>query len=246
MSENTPLLSIIVPALNEQDNVGPLVMQVKQAVIDVGIQAELIVIDDGSTDATLSRLRPLCAEHPWLRILRREQPMGQSAAMAAGIQAARGSFIAMLDADLQNDPADLPAMLEILKNDNADLVQGDRSANRHDNFVRRFSSWVGCTARRLLLGDTTRDTGCTTRILRTEIASQLPLQYKGMHRFIPAFSRLIGARIVEQPVNHRHRHTGEAKYGILNRGPAGLIDCFAMRWMIKRHRNTEVVEIDRS
>jgi len=246
MSENTPLLSIIVPALNEQDNVGPLVMQVKQAVIDVGIQAELIVIDDGSTDATLSRLRPLCAEHPWLRILRREQPMGQSAAMAAGIQAARGSFIAMLDADLQNDPADLPAMLEILKNDNADLVQGDRSANRHDNFVRRFSSWVGCTARRLLLGDTTRDTGCTTRILRTEIASQLPLQYKGMHRFIPAFSRLIGARIVEQPVNHRRRHTGEAKYGILNRGPAGLIDCFAMRWMIKRHRNTEVVEIDRS
>ena len=243
MNEPTPIapspeLSVVVPALNEQENVGPLVAQVKQAVIDAGIDAELIVVDDGSTDGTLAELVSLAGEHAWLRPLHRDCSTGQSAAMHAGIQAARGRFVAMLDADLQNDPADLPAMLEPVRAGEADMVQGDRSAHRSDTIVRRASSWVGRTTRRLLLGDTIRDTGCTARVVKASIAKQYPLQFKGMHRFLPAYARMLGARVIEMPVNHRPRVAGKAKYGILNRGPSGLVDCLAMRWMLRRHRDT--------
>ncbi|MCC6579302.1 MAG: glycosyltransferase family 2 protein [Phycisphaeraceae bacterium] len=238
-----PELSIIVPALNEEDNVGPLVDEVRRAVLDAGIDAEMIVVDDGSTDQTLPRLRELQKQHPWLRLLHRDKARGQSSAMWAGIHAARGRFVAMLDADLQNDPFDLPAMIVPLRENAADLVQGDRSANRRDTFVRRVSSWVGRTARRQILGDSVRDTGCSSRMLRREFALQLPLQFKGMHRFIPIYCRMLGARIVEMQVHHRPRHAGTAKYGVLNRAFVGLIDCFAMRWMLKRHRCTDTVEV---
>jgi len=239
-------LSIIVPALNEQDNVAPLVEQVEQAIIAPGIVAEMIVIDDGSTDATPARLRELMAKYSWLRVLRREKAMGQSAAMFAGIAASRGKYVGMLDADLQNDPADLPAMLQRLRNGEGDMVQGDRSANRRDTAVRRVTSWVGRTVRRLALGDTIRDTGCTARVVRIDIARQFPLQYKGMHRFLPAYAKLVGGKVIEQPVNHRPRHTGEAKYGILNRGPAAFFDTLAMRWMTRRLRDVRVKEVDRA
>ena len=234
----SPELSVVVPALNEQENVGPLVAQVRQAVVDAGIDAELIVVDDGSTDGTLAELISLADEHAWLRPLHRDSSTGQSAAMHAGIQAARGRFVAMLDADLQNDPADLPRMLEPVRAGVADMVQGDRSTSRRDTVVRRVSSWVGRTTRRLLLGDTIRDTGCTARVVRASIARQFPLQFKGMHRFLPAYARMLGVRVVEMPVNHRPRVAGKAKYGILNRGPSGLVDCLAMRWMLRRHRDT--------
>jgi glycosyltransferase involved in cell wall biosynthesis len=248
MNGRKPLLSIVIPALNEQDNVAPLVEQVREAIVDRGIDAELIIVDDGSTDDTPRRLAELGKQYAWLRVLRRDRAMGQSAAMHAGIAAARGAYIGMLDADLQNDPADLPAMLDILVRDEADMVQGDRSANRNDAPIRRVGSWVGRTARRLLLGDNIRDTGCTARVVRADIAKRFPLQYRGMHRFLPAYAKLLGARVVERPVNHRPRHSGEAKYGlgILSRGPAGLIDCFAVRWMAKRYRNPDVREGERS
>lgn len=234
-----PELSIIVPALNEEDNVAPLVREVKSAVVDRGIAVELIVVDDGSTDATPARLRELAAEHPWLRVLRRDKAMGQSAAMYAGIQAATGKFIATLDADLQNDPADLPPMLDAVRRGDADMAQGLR-ARRQDTLVRKVTSWVGRTTRKLILGDDIRDTGCTTRVVRAEIAKQFPLQFTGMHRFMPVYARMVGARVVEMPVNHRPRVAGVAKYGILNRGFVGLIDCFAMRWMLRRYRNPAV------
>lgn len=233
----SPELSIVVPAMNEQDNVGPLVEQVRQAVIDTGIDAELIVVDDGSTDSTLSELIALANRYPWLRPLHREHSMGQSAAMHAGIQAATGQYIAMLDADLQNDPADLPALLEPVRTGQADMVQGDRSAHRCDSIIRKGSSWVGRTVRRLLLGDTIRDTGCTARVVKASIAKQYPLQFKGMHRYLPVYAKMIGARVIERPVNHRPRVAGTAKYGILNRGPSGLVDCLAMRWMLRRYRD---------
>ena len=233
----SPELSIVVPAMNEQDNVGPLVEQVRQAVIDTGIDAEIIVVDDGSTDSTLSELMNLAKRYPWLRPLHRERSMGQSAAMHAGIQAARGQYIAMIDADLQNDPADLPALLEPVRAGQADMVQGDRSAHRCDNIIRRASSWVGRTTRRLLLGDTIRDTGCTARVVKANIAKQYPLQFKGMHRYLPVYARMIGARVIERPVRHRPRVAGTATYGILNRGPSALVDCLAMRWMLRRYRD---------
>lgn len=236
-AKHQPDLSIVVPALNEEDNVEPLVEQVRQHVVDAGIDAELIVVDDGSTDATLSRLNAMAVKYPWVRPLHRDRAQGQSSAMCAGVHAARGRFVGFLDADLQNDPADLTRMTRRLDQGDIDFVQGDRSANRRDNAVRRMSSWVGRTARKLILGDSVRDTGCSARVMRAEFARQLPLQFKGMHRFIPIYSRMLGARIVEMPVNHRPRVAGVAKYGVLNRGLVGLIDCFAMRWMLKRHRD---------
>lgn len=236
MTQNQPELSIVVPALNEEDNVEPLVNEVRQTIIEAGIDAELIVVDDGSTDQTLSRLIALAQTYPWVRPMHRDKALGQSAAMQAGIQAARGTYVATLDADLQNDPADLPPMLALLRAGDVDMVQGDRSANRRDTLVRRVTSWVGRTARGTILGDKIRDTGCTTRVVKRDIAAQFPLQFKGMHRFMPVYARMLGAKIVEQPVHHRPRVAGVAKYGVLNRGLVGLIDCFAMRWMLRRHR----------
>lgn len=232
-------LSIVIPALNEQDNVGPLVDQIQTHIVEADITSELIVVDDGSTDDTLPRLRELAVTRRWLRVLHRPKPRGQSAAMYVGIHAARGSYIATLDADLQNDPADLPAMLKIIRTGDADMVQGDRSHNRQDNVIRRVSSIVGRRARRLLVNDPIRDTGCSARIVRADIARQFPLQYKGMHRFMPAYARMLGARIVEMPVNHKPRIAGETKYGlgVLNRGTAGLLDALAVRWMMSRYRD---------
>ena len=244
----TPELSIVVPALNEQDNIGHLVKQVLEQVIEAaGIAAELIVVDDGSTDQTAARLAELAAQHGWLRPLRHPQPMGQSAAMRTGIQSAHGRFIATLDADLQNDPTDLPRMLEALLDDRVDLVQGDRSQNRQDQAIRVVGSWVGRAVRRTLLGDQVRDTGCSIRIMRAPLARKLPLQFSGMHRFIPFYARILGAGIVQVPVNHRPRVAGQTKYGwgIRTRGLSGLCDCLAVRWMHKRYRDPAACPIER-
>ena len=233
-------LSVVVPALNEVDNVGPLAEQFDAAVRrGAGVAAELIVVDDGSTDGTSEKLKELAATRPWLVALRRDRAMGQSAAMRAGVAAARGAFVGFLDADLQNDPADLPAMLATLKEQNVDLVQGDRSAARQDTAGRRVASVVGRRARNLILKDPVRDTGCSARVMRADLARQLPLQFKGMHRFIPAYAQLVGARVVEMPVTHRPRTAGVTKYGVgvLTRGAAGLRDCLAVRWMAQRYRD---------
>ena len=238
-----PELSIVVPALDEQDNVGPLVARIEAEMAKAGVRAELIVVDDGSRDATLARLKELAASRPWLRVLHRPQPKGQSSALYAGIHAARAPFIATLDADLQNDPADLPAMLKTVRDGAADMAQG-RRARRRDNLVRKVSSWVGRTARRLILGDTIRDTGCSTRVLRADIARQLPLQFAGLHRFMPVYVRLLGATVVEVPVHHQPRAAGVTKYGIMNRAIVGLFDCFAVRWMRRRLRSTDCTVIE--
>jgi len=165
-----PELSIVIPALNEAENVGPLLGQVDAAVRGRGVEVELIIVDDGSTDATPKRLRELAARYPWLVVLRRDTARGQSAAMGAGIAAATAPCIGTLDADLQNDPADLLAMLRKVQADEADLVQGDRSADRQDSPVRKVGSVIGRLARRLVLGDRVRDTGCSARVMNARFA----------------------------------------------------------------------------
>jgi len=228
-------LSVVVPALNEAGNVARLVGEVECAVVAKGIAAELIVVDDGSDDATAGVVQELSGSRPWLRLVRHAKRCGQSAALASGIRAARGAFVATLDADLQNDPADLPRLLEIVETRAVDMAQGMR-ARRRDNPVRKVSSWVGRAARRIILSDPIRDTGCSTRIVRAEIARQFPLQFAGVHRFLPVYARMLGARIVEVPVSHRPRQAGVTKYGVLNRAFVGLVDCFALRWMRRRLR----------
>lgn len=243
-----PDLTIVAPTHDEEDNVGPLVREIVDALAPTRWTFEIVVVDDGSADSTPQRLRELAAVEPKLRPIRLQQaqpgrPLGQSAAFRAGIAAARGRLVAMLDADGQNDPSDLPRMLALLEETAADLVQGDRSRTRRDNLVRRVSSWVGRSARRLLLGDAVRDTGCSLRVMRRELAQALPLEFRGMHRFIPITARDLGRTVVEMPVSHRPRRSGRAKYGILNRAIPGLIDCFAVRWMRSRRRSTAWLEL---
>jgi dolichol-phosphate mannosyltransferase len=244
-------LSVVAPAHNEEPNVRALVEQIEQALKPAGITFEFILVDDGSTDATRAQALMLMPGRPWLRCIAMTRTPaggrgnGQSAAFHAGFRAARGRLIAVLDADLQNDPADLPAMLALLNSTSADMVQGDRSHARQDNLVRRVGSIVGRAFRRLLLGDTIRDTGCSLRVMRRDVALGLPLEFRGMHRFIPATARHLGYSVVEMPVRHRPRAAGITKYGfgITKRALPGLIDCLAVRYMRNRRRPVASQEV---
>lgn len=238
-------LSVVAPAHNEEENIDRLIEEIEVALSELPYAFECIIVDDGSTDTTRAKVTAHQGDRPWVRcVAMTNTPAGsgngQSAAFHAGFRAARGPLIAVLDADLQNDPADMIKMLQLLEESNADFVQGDRSAVRKqgDSSIRLFGSWVGRTFRRVLLGDTITDTGCSLRVMKREIALQLPLEFKGMHRFIPATARHLGYTVVEMPVNHRHRHAGTPKYGmgITKRALPGLIDLFAVRYMRNRRR----------
>ncbi|MBB6430472.1 glycosyltransferase family 2 protein [Algisphaera agarilytica] len=228
-------LAVVAPALNEAGNLTPLVQQIAQAFSATGKKFQIVIVDDGSTDTTPDELASLKTEFPMLTTVRHDTPQGQSASMRAAIHAASAPIICTLDADLQNDPADLPRMVELLIAEDADLVQGDRSANRQDHAFRKIASIVGRYARKLIVGDGARDTGCGTRALKAEMARRLPLHRPGMHRFIPACAAGFGGKVVETAVNHRPRHEGKTKYGtgLLKRGIPGLRDCFAVRGMIR-------------
>lgn len=241
------MISVVAPAHNEAPNLRPLVVEIGAILDTLDMPAEIIIVDDGSNDGTADELDRLLDEEPRLRVLTipptgRGTGHGQSAAFRAGFRASRGDVIAVLDADLQNDPADLPDMLRRLEETGADMVQGDRSRDRRDNLVRRVSTVVGRLARRLLLGDTIRDTGCSLRVMKRDLALSIPLEYRGMHRFIPITARQRGRTVVEVPVRHRPRVAGRAKYGVWNRAIPGLLDCLAVRWMRSRRRVVEAAE----
>ncbi|MBL8762206.1 MAG: glycosyltransferase family 2 protein [Phycisphaerae bacterium] len=252
LGPGTPRISVVAPAHNEEANIDRLVQEVHDALAPRGISFEFIVVDDGSTDSTRAKVHALMNDRPWLRCvaMTRTPPgkgNGQSAAFHAGFRATRGEYVAVLDADLQNDPAEIPAMLDLLLAQRADMVQGDRSHARKDNAIRKVGSWVGRVFRKLLLGDTIRDTGCSLRLMKREIAVQLPLEFRGMHRFIPVTARHLGYTVVEMPVKHRARIAGVPKYGlgIMQRAIPGLIDCFAVRYMRNRRRAVSSVEVPR-
>jgi dolichol-phosphate mannosyltransferase len=241
------VLSVVAPAHNEEGNIPDLVKQVGEACQTIGVPFEFLIVDDGSTDATRDRIIDAMHANPWLRCVAMTNTPpgsgnGQSAAFHAGFRAARGDLIAVLDADLQNDPADYPRLYQAMLDENADFVQGDRSAARRqgDAWIRQVGSIVGRKFRLWLLGDRITDTGCSLRIMKREIALQLPLEFKGAHRFIPAMANQLGYKVIERPVSHRHRAHGETKYGmgIMKRAIPGLIDCFAIRWMRSRRRPT--------
>ncbi len=238
-------LSLIAPAHNEQENIAPLVLQARAALAATGLAYEMVIVDDGSTDGTRAKIAEMLPGRPWLRCIAMTQTPpgkgnGQSAAFYAGIRAARGRLIATIDADLQNDPADLAAMLALLHSCGADMVQGDRSHTRKDNAIRKITSRIGRFFRALILQDAVRDTGCSLRVLKREYALLLPLQFRGMHRFIPVCVTHMGGKVVEMNVAHRPRVAGVTKYGfgIWQRAIPGLIDCFAVRYMRNRRRPT--------
>lgn len=231
-----PELSILVPARDEEENIRPLLEELDTVMSDAGLGWEVIVIDDASRDLTLDRLRDAQKRFAGLKVLAIRKHGGQSAALAAGIAAARGALIGMMDADLQNCPADFLPMLRMMREDPAvSMIQGLR-VRRRDSRAKRQASLLGYWARRIVLGDRVRDTGCTLRLLRRECATGLPLHYEGLHRFIPFLAALNGGKVLEIPVDHRPRHSGRSKYhiGLLGRGVCGSLDLLAVRWMAWR------------
>ncbi|GAT33178.1 glycosyltransferase [Terrimicrobium sacchariphilum] len=223
---NTPDFSVVIPLFNEEDNVAILQREIGEAL--AGRNYELILVDDGSSDATVARIN----RKPEVRVLEFEKNAGQSAAMIAGITAVRGSVIVLLDGDLQNDPKDIPRLLdEITKG--ADLVCGYR-AKRRDTVVKKITSRVANFVRSRFVGDGVRDTGCTLKAMRRECATAL-VPFKGVHRFIPALVKNAGFRIVEIPVNHRARQYGVSKYGLGNRAIKATTDMLGVRWLQSRY-----------
>jgi glycosyltransferase involved in cell wall biosynthesis len=228
---SNPAVSVVVPLFNEEESVPILERELEAAL--KGIDHEIIFVDDGSTDATLARL----TKSPAVRVLQFEQNAGQSAAMYAGLHAARGGKIVLIDGDLQNDPADIPRLLEEIER-GADLVCGYR-AKRKDTLVKRLTSWIANFVRSRFTRDGVRDTGCTLKAMRQECVSTL-VPFKGMHRFIPALVKGAGYRLVEVPVNHRARKFGTSKYGLGNRAVRATVDMFGVRWLLSRQLRYKV------
>jgi glycosyltransferase involved in cell wall biosynthesis len=226
----TPRLSIVIPLFNEAENLEPLAAELVAALDGLDYEYEVLFVDDGSDDGGPAVLTLLAAADSRFRVLRQPTNLGQSAAFAAGFRQARGELIATLDADLQNDPADLPRMLSEI--DGWDVVCGVR-ADRHDSFVRRASSRIANGVRNRLTGESITDVGCSLRVMRAKHARRVQM-FDGMHRFLPTLLRMEGARITELPVSHRPRLRGVSKYGIHNRLWRALADLFAVRWMQRR------------
>jgi glycosyltransferase involved in cell wall biosynthesis len=226
-----PELSVVLPCFEEEDSVPPLVEELRATLGRLGRPFEIVCVDDASGDGTLAALRRLAATAPELRIVRHALRCGQSAALASGFAAARGTILLTLDADGQNDPADLPALLDALAA-GADAACGVR-VDRHDGWVRRVSSRIGNGFRDVVTGVKVRDAGCAIRAIRRECLAELPV-FNGLHRFLPTLLRLQGFRVVELPVHHRPRRAGTSKYGVGNRIFRGITDCLVMRWFARR------------
>lgn len=231
-------LSLVIPAYDEEQSIEACVREAAAMLAGLGKTHEIVVVDDGSADGTFERLRALKASVPALRALRFARHRGQTAAMAAGLAASRGETIVTMDADMQNDPADIPRLLA--KMDEWDVVCGVR-AGRQDDFVRRASSRVANAVRNRLTHESIRDVGCTLRAMRGDYARRVKL-FEGMHRFLPTLLKLEGARVVEIPVSHRPRTKGANKYGVGNRLFRALRDLFAVRWMQSRYIRYEIEE----
>ncbi|MEO7174465.1 MAG: glycosyltransferase family 2 protein [Saprospiraceae bacterium] len=202
-------LSVVITVMNERENIQPLLIALRNALQD--IDYEVVFVDDGSSDGTIQEI----IDHSWdrIRLIELRKNYGQSTAMNAGIEHANGKFIALLDGDLQNDPTDIPAMLEKLKAEKWDVVAGERKNRKDGMFLRKIPSQIANSIIRRSTGVYIRDFGCTLKIFRKEIAENLGL-YGELHRFIPVLAALQGARITQVPVKHHARQFGESKYGI--------------------------------
>lgn len=230
MTTSDPMISVVIPVYNEEDNLDPLLDELFPILNDLGAGFEVICVDDASTDSSVAVLRELKGKYSELRIVQHLMNCGESAAEATGFANARGEWIVTIDGDQQNDPADIPALLEASKN--VDAVCGVRQ-KREDDWVKRISSRIANGFRNWVTKDVIADAGCTFRALRREALREVPV-FNGMHRFLPTLMRLQGFKVIEIPVNHRPRTRGESKYGIGNRMLRGLVDCFAILWFNKR------------
>lgn len=229
-------ISLVVPVYNERDNLPVLHGEISEVLKPLGDAYEILFVDDGSTDGSDRMLRDLRAADPHVRVVTFARNAGQSAAMDAGFKSARGMVVVTLDADLQNDPKDVPRLLDALAG--WDAVVGVRR-KRQDSLVRRVSSRVANYVRNRLSDETITDTGCSLKAFRRPALQRLVL-YDGMHRFLPTLLKMEGFRVREIPVGHRPRRHGESKYGIGNRLLPSFMDLLAVRWMKRRKLRYEV------
>ena len=225
------MISIVIPVYNEEENLPVLLGKISAILPGIGGQAEILLVDDGSSDNSLAVMNGLKRIYPVIRIIKLARNCGQSAAFDCGFKAARGETIVTLDADLQNDPKDIPLLLEKLKT--CDMVYGWRR-NRKDPFLKLISSKIANFVRNAITGENIKDTGCSLKAYRRQCLNNIKL-YDGMHRFLPTLVQLEGFRIEEVEVSHNPRKYGKSKYNIRKRLVRPFLDLLAVAWMKKRH-----------
>lgn len=233
-------VTVTAPVFNEIDNLESLVSRIDAVLASIDGVGEILLVDDGSTDGGFAAIQRLRLAYPRLRALRFDRNHGQSAAMAAGVAEARGEIVVTIDADLQNDPADIPMLVRTLLEGHFDAVVGWRQ-QRHDSWLRRASSRFSNWLRNLVTAESIHDTGCSLKAFRREAIRQVPW-FEGMHRFLPTLIRYAGGRVAEVPVTHHPRAKGVSKYGVLNRAGRAFLDLLAVRWMRWRWLRFRVVE----
>ncbi len=237
----TPRLSVVIPFRNEAPSLRALYIELAAVLDSLDFESEMIFVDDESRDEGREILADLAVDDARLRLLSLSPHAGQSAALGAGFRVARGTIIATLDADLQNDPADLPRLIKAL--DQADCVCGIR-VDRQDSISKRLASWIANTIRRFVLSDGVHDIGCSLRVMRASSLAGIKL-FRGGHRFLPSLLAMEGARVIELPVRHRPRRHGTSQYGIGRRLGVVWVDLLAVLWMKRRTPRYEVKELNR-
>jgi glycosyltransferase involved in cell wall biosynthesis len=233
-------LSVVIPVYNEEENLPLLWPELRGVLESMGVTFEVIFVDDGSRDRSAELIRVMRESDPRVRLVRLKVNAGETAATDAGFKATRGQRVVTMDADLQNDPHEIPALVQRL--DQWDAVTGWRVARGDgDSLVRRLSSRIANRTRNWLSDESIQDSGCTFRAFRRECLRGLVL-YRGFHRFIPTLLRMRGYRVVEVPVRNRPRQYGQSKYGVLNRVFVAFVDLLVVRWMKDRLLRYEVAE----
>jgi len=235
-----PELSVVIPVYNEEENLPPLWEELRGVLDGLGLAFEAVFVDDGSRDRSAEIIRGFREADRRVRLVRLKANAGETAATDAGFKAARGARVVVMDADLQNDPRDIPALLSHL--DTWDAVSGWRvKRGEGDGWLRRVSSRVANGVRNRLSDESIQDSGCTFRAFRRECLRDLVL-YRGFHRFVPTLLKMRGYRVLEVPVNHRPRRFGRSKYGVMNRAFIAFTDLLVVRWMKSRVLRYEVAE----
>ena len=236
-----PYLSLVIPCYNEEENVPTLLQRVEAALTLTGKPFEVIIVDDGSTDSTPRLLAEAMAVKPWLRVMRMAKNGGQSAAFEAGFEAARGDVIATIDADLQNDPEEIPRLLPMLDEQKVDMITGWRK-DRQDTPFRRWQSRQANRIRNWISKETVNDSASSLKLYRAHAIKGLRL-FNGAHRFFPTLVKMRGYTVYETPVKHSVRFAGTAKYGFRNRALRAFIDLLGVRWMKERSLHYQAAEV---